>query len=209
MKDILVNVFGLNNYLDEESINLVAETSQEVTLSKGELIQRSQDDCNGIPFVVEGNLRLYKLSKQGREMNIHRIAAGEICILATLCIFTDIDYDFSVAAETDTKLILVNPMTFNTIVERNPKFNRFIISLISNKLINSLLLHEKVHLSSIEERLTEYLVENASNGVIRKTHEEIACDIGSSRVVISRAIAKLRKENKITTQRHEIHINQI
>lgn len=206
MKDILINKFHLDEYLDEPSLQLITQSSQQITLSKGEIIQRDHNECMSVPFVADGLLRLYKVSKSGREMNIHRIASGEICVIAALCTLTDNQYEFSVCAETDTNIISVNSSCFKTLVETNPKFNKLIFTLISNKLIHVLNLHEKVHLSSIEERLSEYLIDHAVDGIVRKTHEEIACDIGSSRVVISRAIAKLRKENKIATGRHEIHI---
>ncbi len=206
MKNTLKNIFHFDKFFDDIALERIALSSEKIMLKKGEIIQRNNNDCYGVPLVINGTLRLFRSSKNGREMNIHKVRDGEICVLGALCILTHKSYYFNVSAEKDTSIVLISSACFKEMIEKNLKFNKHIFSILSDKLINALDLHEKVHLSSVNERVENYLKENAENGVVRKTHEQIALDIGSSRVVVSRAIAKLRNEGKISTQRYQIKI---
>jgi cAMP-binding proteins - catabolite gene activator and regulatory subunit of cAMP-dependent protein kinases len=59
----------------------------------------------------------------------------------------------------------------------------------------------------LEQRLREYLVENANNQmVVNCTHEDIAKDIGTAREVVSRLLKELEKQGLLELKRGKIHI---
>jgi len=101
---------------------------------------------------------------------------------------------------------VISASCFKEIVDKNKAFNDYILSLLSEKLIHSMMLHEKIHLTNIDEKLHGYLFENQQNGFINKTHSQIADDLGTSRVVISRAVSKLREQGIVLTSRNKIEI---
>jgi CRP/FNR family transcriptional regulator, anaerobic regulatory protein len=206
IENIIRNIFKLEKYIDEKSMAIVLQSSHIISLSKGQLMQRDNNECNGVPFVVSGVLRLFKSSESGREMNLYRIGNREMCLLAALCVLTAKPYDFTVSAEEDTELLVISASCFKEIVDKNKAFNDYILSLLSEKLIHSMMLHEKIHLTNIDEKLHGYLFENQQNGFINKTHSQIADDLGTSRVVISRAVSKLREQGIVLTSRNKIEI---
>ena len=191
-------------FLDEHSIKLAEISSSIIKLNKNQMMQRDNSECHGVPFVLSGVLKLYRSSENGREMTLYRIKAGEMCILAALCVLTNKPYDFTVLAEEDSKLLVINSSVFKELIDRNKKFNIYLLTLLADKLIHTMLLHEKIHLTKVDDKLVEYLHENQVDGVIAKTHAHIADDLGSSRVVISRAMSHLREKGIVETGRNRI-----
>lgn len=202
-----LRLFHIKNLLSDKDIELLKISTYFSSLTKGQIIKRSNKECVGVPFVTKGILRLFTLSESGREMNIYKVKQGELCLLAALCIITQKPYEFMVSADEETEIMMVNSSTFRELMNNNQKFNNYILSLVANKLIHSLSLHEKVHLTGVREKLISYLHEHADEeNIVRTTHESIAKDLGSSRVVISREIGKLRNEDQLTTGRNYIKL---
>lgn len=207
--DKLIDMFHTKELFTNKDIELLNTSIHTKTLTKGQIMQRNNKECVGVPFVIKGRLRVFSLSQSGREMNIYKIEKGDLCLLAALCVITQKPYEFMVSAVEDTEIMVISSSAFREIINNNSKFNTYILSLVADKLIHSLSLHEKVHLTGIREKLISYLYEHADeDNIVRLTHEMIAKDLGSSRVVISREIGKLRAENRIITKRNFIKINE-
>lgn len=206
IKNILTNELNLDEYMTDSSIDLAESASYIKTLSNGQIMQRDNLECSGVPFVLSGKLRLFRTSVNGREMNIYRVNKGDMCMLAALCVLTNKPYDFTVAAEGDTKLLVINSSVFISLVEDNSKFNKHVLSQLADKLIHTFTLHETIHLTSIEEKLIDYLNNNAVDGILTTTHNQIAQDLGTSRVVISRALSQLRDAGTVKTGRNMIEL---
>ena len=63
--------------------------------------------------------------------------------------------------------------------------------------------------SNKEKRLEDYLIKKAdlnTSRVVKKSHQEIANELGSSREVISRLLKKLEKDGKIKLSLRNIRI---
>ena len=66
--------------------------------------------CNGVPMVMKGQLRLFRISDKGREITLYRINEGEMCILAAVCAMGNVEYDFLIEAESDSVLRILRPI---------------------------------------------------------------------------------------------------
>jgi len=173
----------------------------------GTIMGKNQAECGEIPFVLSGDLRLFKTSEGGREVNIYHVKGGSMCSLSTLCLLGRIDYDFSVEVTIDTTLILIPTHSFTVLVDQSEPFRRFVYASIGRKLIATLDSFESLKFSSIEDRILKYLNENkSSNNKVYTTHQELAVELGSTREVISRELRKLVKKNIIQSSRGIIEI---
>ncbi len=62
----------------------------------------------------------------------------------------------------------------------------------------------------VKRRLILYLINSVvDNSTVKKTHDEIARDIGTSRVVVSRLLKAFEKKGFITLKRGTIFINNL
>ncbi len=63
--------------------------------------------------------------------------------------------------------------------------------------------------SNMEERIIQYLkakVKLNNDRILTLTHQDIASDLNTSRVVVSRILKKLEQEDKIVLLRNEIRV---
>ena len=82
--------------------------------------------------------------------------------------------------------------------------------MLASRFAEVISLVEEVAFQRVDKRTADYLV-HATNpdGVIKKTHQDIAADIGTSREVISRILKEFEHRGLVTLSRGEIRANDI
>ena len=66
----------------------VLDSARPVELPAGTTVFRDGDGCQNYMFVIEGAVRVQKMSENGREIVLYRVSAGEACILTTSCLLS-------------------------------------------------------------------------------------------------------------------------
>ncbi|HBN82609.1 MAG TPA: hypothetical protein DDZ89_02095 [Clostridiales bacterium] len=195
--------------MDPKNRNYLMDALIIKRLPKGFVMVGDQGNCKGIPLVTKGNLRLFKISENGREMTVYRVAEGELCVLAAVCVLGGLEYQYSVEAEKDCVIADIPPEAFIYLLEKDNSFKTYVFRTLADKLISSLNTMEMITFKSIEERIIDYLDTHADNqGKIVTTHEKIAIELGSSREVISRQLKKMADEGLLTQKRGSIILNK-
>ncbi len=174
-------------------------------IGRGQIMTGDNRRCTGIPMVMKGKLRLFRLSEKGREMTLYRIGEGELCILAAICALGDTEYDFTIEAEKDSVLAIIPPDTFKELLYRSDAFRIHVFNALASRLILSIETIEMLIFMSIEERLIEYLQRSANAaGEVKITHEQLAIELGSSREVITRQLQKMEEKGILSLKRGKI-----
>ncbi len=176
-------------------------------IEKGAIISGDGRRCNGIPFVLSGSLRLFRISESGREMTLYNIYPGQVCIMAAICAMGHLDYDFTVEAQKDCMVAVISPDIFRRLMIESEAFKVYMFQIMAERLLMSINKIESVNFVSIEQRLKSYLQQHASpEGELHATHEQIAVDLGSSREVISRNLKKLAEDGDLRQKRGSIEL---
>lgn len=179
-------------------------------LDKGQIMMGDHNRCTGIPMVMRGRLRLFRISDKGREMTLYHIREGELCIMAGVCAMGDVEYDFSIEAERDSVLAVIPPDTFKELLYRSEPFKVYVFNALAQKLIQSIETIEMLLFESIEDRIMTYLQHNANaDNEVKATHEKLAVELGSSREVITRQLKKLADKDLIELKRGKILLKVI
>lgn len=166
--------------------------------------------CSGIPLVLEGRARVYKLSESGREITLYRVEPGESCILTASCIMSDVEFPAFAATETEVEAIVIPPAILHRWVSQYEVWSVFLWGLLASRFSEVISLVEEVAFQRVDKRTAEYLLQSAgADGKIKKTHQDIAADIGTSREVISRILKELEHKGLITLSRGEIHAENL
>jgi len=180
----------------------------ERELEKGQFIMGDSGRCNGIPLILSGTMRLFKMAENGREINVYDVNEGEICVLAAVCALAEFDYDYSAQAKTNCVMAILPPETFRQLMNESEAFKNFVFRTLSDKLVSALRAIEMLNFSSIEDRLSDYLYYHADKeNVVMATHEMIARDIGSSREVVSRQLKKFENQGLLKLKRGRVELN--
>jgi CRP/FNR family transcriptional regulator len=67
----------------------------------------------------------------------------------------------------------------------------------------------EVAFGKMDERLTDYLIEKSEKGHLKKTHQQIAQDLGTSREVISRLLKEFERQGLIFLSRNFIELRNL
>ena len=164
------------------------------------------DRCPGIAFVLSGQIRVYKISKSGREITLYEIFPGETCILNASCIISHQNYPANAIGLTKGEMLYLPEHIFQHLMSAHQAMRSFIFSLFSRRFHEIIELIEEVTFGKMDVRLEDYLIEKAENDELQTTHQLIANDLGTSREVVSRLLKDFERQGKIALSRNRIRL---
>lgn len=177
-------------------------------IAKGQFIAMEGENCNYLPIVKSGIVRVYKLSPNGQEMTLYRINSGESCILTMSCLLTTKEFPAIALVESDAEVYLLDARIVKEWVNKYPIWREYILDYMSGIILRVLSILENTTFNRTELRIIDFLVmKNKESGdILNFTHQKIASEIGTSREVVSRILKELESENIIKLSRGSISI---
>ena len=165
------------------------------------------DQCNFLPIVMTGQARVYKSSPEGREITLYRIDPGECCILTASCIIGDRAFPAFAQTESSVEAVVVPTSDFRDWFGRFESWRTYVFTILLRRLSTVIEYVEEIAFRRLDERLSAYLIEHSDAGLsVRRTHEQIAADLGSSREAVSRSLKDLEHEDLLRLGRGTIRI---
>lgn len=197
------------NIFEEELINEIVQVGTFKEVPEGYKLIEIGEYLRGMPLLISGVIKILREDEDGDELLLYYLEKGDTCSMTMACCMGDAKSEIRAIAETDAKLIMVpiqkmEEWTTKYKSWRNFVFNSYHVRL--NELLSTL---DNIAFQKMDERLIGYLKEKArvnQDDIINNTHQEIAYDLHSSRVVISRLLKKLEEMDKIKLHRNYIKI---
>lgn len=163
----------------------------------------------GIPLVLSGAIKISREDVNGDELLLYYLESGDSCTLTFAWELGQIRSKIRAVTETNTKLIMIPLSRMELWSERYPTWRRFLFKSYQERMDELLDTLDSIAFDQLEERLWNYLLEKyrvTKQNPISITHEKIAQDIYSSRVVISRLLKRLERDGKLHLHRHSIQL---
>jgi CRP/FNR family transcriptional regulator, anaerobic regulatory protein len=205
--DRWLDLFPALKDLAPEDMSLACGHVRFPEIEQGGIAYRQGWECPNYVMCIEGGTRTFKTSSAGRELLIYRVAAGGTCVFTTQCLLAGGTFPAESTAETPTRLAVLPAGTFHELMKNSAPFRHFVLDDYANLLASMISLVDEVAFSSLDERLAGRLLSEAdSEGLVSKTHQQIALDLGSVREVISRYLAEWERAGWIKTARGRIEI---
>ena len=206
-------VFQAFPFLAQAAPEVQAEffrAAARVQLQAGQFICLEGNQCTQLALVLAGNARVYKLGENGREITLYRVEVGESCILTASCILSNIVFPAFAVAETDIEAIVIPSRLIRQWVNQHQVWRDYAFQLLSQRLAAIIAVIEEIAFRRVDARLAEYLLHpnTTTPGLIEKTHQEIAIDLGTSREVVSRILKDFEREGALSLARGRIQISQ-
>lgn len=195
--------------LEESLINEMLTIGKYKEANKDEIIIKSGSKNQYIPLVLKGVLKVMRHDLDKGDVFLYYLEGGDTCAMSISCCMEPNSSQFSVIAEENSDVWLIPTDHLDGWIVKYPAFRRFIFHsyrLRFDELLNTL---DSMVFMRLDERLYKYLLDKKQSSgsyIINKTHEEIATELNTSRVVISRLLKKLEKEDKIEQKRNQIEI---
>lgn len=164
---------------------------------------------DGIVFVLEGGVRVYLASDSGREVTLFHLKKGDAFSIMTVDNALDTDVIPCLQADAATALAYLQRPDMAEVARDEWQMALFIYETCAKTaqaILNNIsyfVFNDLRH--CVARELIEKSRELKTNSII-VTHEEIANSLGTTRVVVSRELDKLRDLGIIETGRGRINI---
>jgi len=202
-----IQQFPSLNELGSESRGKLKLQADLASIPAGTKVFAPGQACDKYFLIANGVVRVQQLSETGREIVLYRVGEGETCVLTTAALLAQETYAAEGIAETDVQAIVLSKLTFNELVNTDPQFRGFVFKSYATRIADLLLLVEEVVFHRIDVRLAERLLEQCdSHGMVKKTHQELAVELGTAREVVSRQLKEFERRSWLRLERGIIEI---
>jgi CRP/FNR family transcriptional regulator len=183
------------------------EYGQQKSFKEGDIILNENAYIKSVPIVISGSMRVMRTDEDGRELLLYYIKSGESCIMSFLGGLHDDTSKVKAIAEEAAEVLFVPVDKVREMIKEFPEWTEYIFRLYHKKFEELLAVINDVAFKKMDERLLDFLkkkCELSGEKTIHITHEQIAIELGSARVVISRLLKHMEDLKLIELGRNNI-----
>ncbi|MDG4716435.1 MULTISPECIES: Crp/Fnr family transcriptional regulator [Winogradskyella] len=194
---------------DEEIISNISQIANIKTFKKNDIIIDIKEELKYVPLLIKGNIKVLREDNEGSELLLYVLESGDTCAMSLTCCMSKSASKIRAVADEDVKLIMIPIDKMYLWYHNNESWRNFILQSYQTRFDEMLETIDTLAFMKMDERLLKYLkdkVKLSSSPSLEITHQEIAEDMHTSRVVISRLLKQLEKESKIKLGRNKISV---
>ncbi|HID48932.1 MAG TPA: Crp/Fnr family transcriptional regulator [Chromatiales bacterium] len=167
--------------------------------------------CDAFLLMLEGNLRLYQIADDGREVTLYRTNPGHICLLSLNSLIHDKPFRANAVTETDIRALMLSAEQFHRAMQASEQFRNLVLSNLMNTVCAMVDTFYDTAFQTLDMRLAcllGRLFERAGSNTLHITHQDLAQDLGTSREVVSRLLKRLEHNHCIRLSRGRIELGE-
>jgi len=198
-----------NHLFEDALINEIVQVGTFKEVPSGFKMMEIGSYVKAIPLLVSGVIKILREDTNGDELLLYYLEKGDTCSMTMTCCMGQTKSEIRAVVETDAKLIMIPVQKMEQWTANFTSWRNFVFESYHNRLNEMLHTIDSIAFDNMDQRLLNYLKEKAritQSKIIENTHQEIAYDLNSSRVVISRLLKKLENIGKIKLHRNYIQI---
>lgn len=207
MKEELKQTYGF--VFEEDLINEIADVSVLREFKEGDILIDFGDYIKRMPLLINGAIKILREDFDEGELLLYFIEKGDTCAMTMACCMGETKSEIRAVAETDGKVVMIPVNKMEEWLGKYKSWRNYVFNSYNNRLKEMLSAIDNLAFMNMNDRLLSYLVEKVkinNSREIHNTHQEIAYDLHTSRVVISRLLKALENEGKIVLNRASIEL---
>ncbi|MFV0436740.1 MAG: Crp/Fnr family transcriptional regulator [Desulfopila sp.] len=196
--------------LPAEELTQIERIVIEKKYGRGESIFFEGDAGNGFYLVMEGRVKIFKMSLQGKEQILHIFGEGEP--FGEVPVFHGKPFPATAEALSATRVLFFPRNDFVQIVTQSPSIALNMLAVLSMRLRRFTSQIESLSLKEVPARLASYLLYladeqgNAETVELEISKGQLASLLGTIPETLSRIFAKMTEEGLIEVQGRTIHL---
>ena len=162
-----------------------------------------------LPFILSGRLRAFRSDDEGHEVTLFYTGAGETCSFAVNSIINHTASAITSVVEKYVEIWMVPGIKVDDWIVKYPNFRKFVFQSTNDKMDELLSTFDSISFMKMGDRLYKYLVDlkrASGSSTITKSHQQIANEMNTSRVVISRLMKHLSGTRQIRQERNRVEL---
>ena len=194
---------------EEELLSEIAAHGVYKKIPKSTTIMDIGEPVVHMPLLLNGAIKILREDEEGDELLLYFLEKGDTCAMTFSCCIGKNKSEIRAVTENETELLLIPVQKMEVWMAKYKSWQQYILDSYHTRMMELLETVDTLAFMRLDERLLKHLQDKAKvthDDTIYNTHQDIAYDLHTSRVVISRLLKKLEKEGKIEMQRNHIKV---
>ena len=209
-KDLITNRIGF--LFEEELINEILDVGKIEKYKGDSIIVDVKEEIRFMPFILDGSLKVTREGKDDHEILLYYIEAGETCAMTLQCCVRESKSEVRATTLEDSTVLMVPTSKMLEWMDKYASWRKFILESYHLRMTELMETIDAIAFLKLDERIEKYLKDQAKllgSLELNYTHQQIAEDLHSSRVVISRLLKQMEIKGIITQKRNKIILTSI
>lgn len=191
---------------------LVKALDKNATLAEvkaGETILDIGQTVRTMPIILSGTVKVSRIDEDGKELLLYYVNPNESCAMTFTCCMQQYPSEVKAVAEEDVQMLTIPVNLMDEWLVKYPTWKSFVMKTIRNRFHEMLNVIDQIAFQKLDERLVYYLKEKSKvtgSTLINLSHEQIASELATTRVVISRLLKALENDKKVLLYRNQIKL---
>ncbi len=199
----------LQTIFEPELLKEIEQKAKLMTIPEGTTILEIGQTVRIMPIVLSGTLKVSRIDDEGNELFLYYINSAESCAMTITCCMQHYPSEIKATTEDEVSLLAIPIQYMDEWMQKYPGWKNFIMKTIRARFNELLKTIDQIAFQKLDERLVHYLKEKSkhtNSSLINLSHEQIATDLATSRVVVSRLLKKLELDQKLLLYRNQIKL---
>lgn len=176
---------------------------------KGAMVHGGGGDCAGLILPTAGQLRVYLLTEEGKELTLYRLFPRDMCLFSASCIMRGIQFDVQVSAERDTEAFHIPAAVYEELMRTSAAVANYTNELMATRFSDVMWLMDQILSKKMDSRLAAFLLDESrleDSTSLPLTHDQIARHLGTAREVVTRMLKYFQTEGLVRLSRGGVEL---
>ncbi|SRR5260221_6987742 len=199
---------NLRSFSEPELQQEMLAHGKVVSANKGDILIREGQYLDFLPIVIKGSIRVYQ-QKEDREILLYYVGPEQTCMMSLSSAYFNTTSAANGMAMEPTEILVLPTRFISDWQLKYLSWNKFIIKTFRSRYDELLNSFGSVAFDPINLRVMDYLLKRSQREKTKKievSHQTLAYELGTTRVVISRILKKWEQEGKIKLFRGHIEL---
>ncbi|MGJ8665871.1 MAG: Crp/Fnr family transcriptional regulator [Patiriisocius sp.] len=194
---------------EPELINEIIRVATLMEVPEGKDLMRPGQYIKSMPLLLNGSIKIMRPDKDGEELLLYHLEKGDTCAMTMTCCMGHTRSEIHAVTETPAKLLMIPVGKMEEWSGKYKTWRNFVFNSYHDRIIEMLESIDNIAFNNMDERIDNYIndkINIINSKHIYTTHKEIANDLHTSRVVVSRLLKKMENNKKIKLHRSFIEV---
>ena len=194
---------------EPELVKALDKNARLVDVKAGETILDIGQTVRTMPIILSGTVKVSRIDEDGKELLLYYVNPNESCAMTFTCCMQQYPSEVKAVAEEDVQMLTIPINFMDEWLVKYPTWKSFVMKTIRNRFHEMLNVIDQIAFQKLDERLVYYLKEKSKvtgSTLINLSHEQIASELATTRVVISRLLKALENDKKVLLYRNQIKL---
>jgi len=196
---------------EEALLQEITEQGHHMRVPEGTMLMDVGQNMDAVPLLLEGAIKIMRLDREGDEILLYFLESGDSCALSMGTYMGASKSSIRAVTERNTSLVMVPVSVGQRWMKSYTSWSEFVMESYQNRLEEMLDAIDALAFMDLPTRLRRYLsdkVKIQGDMKLHTTHQEIANDLHTSRVVVSRLLKSLEREGVLSLHRNAVEMHE-